>query len=342
MIKQQLIQWVPEHSTTEDGVERRVGVELEFTDLEPEVIANAIEDLFGGRSKMHSKVDWRVEGTQFGDFEIELDWAYFKTVVAKQESMDLGDFSELSNMVVEWLTQAAEQLIPWEIVTPPIAMSQLSELSKLVARLRDLGALGTRHSPQYAFGMHLNPELPNLQAGTILNYLKAYLCLYDWIAAEEKTDITRRVSNYIKHFDHHYIKMVIAPGYTPGLTALINDYLEYNPTRNRSLDLLPLFAFCDEKRVKNQVKDPRIKGRPTLHYRLPNCDIDNPQWNINSTWRLWLEVEKLANNPKRLGVFCDEFRQELSRVGYLFDSRWENRIRELLNDSSIEDEFIGQ
>lgn len=334
MATTETFQWQPERALTEQGAERRVGVELEFTDVEPGDIADAIVSLFGGSAEAISKVDWRVKDTRYGDFGVELDWAYFKTVVARQESMDLGDFAELTNAVVELLTQAAEQLIPWEVVTPPIPMGELGQLNQLITELRKLGALGTRHSPQYAFGMHLNPELPDLSAATILNYLRAYFCLYDWIAAEEKTDITRRVSNYIKHFDHHYIKKIIDTRYAPDLTGLIDDYLENNPTRNRSLDLLPLFAHFDAERVKQKVKDPRVKSRPTLHYRLPNCDIDNPNWSLQSTWALWLEVEKLANDASRLQQFCDEYRQEMSRVGYLFDSRWVGRTRELLTTAN--------
>ena len=34
-------------------------------------------------------------------------------------------------------------------------------------------------------------------------------------------------------------------GYGPDLGALIDDYLAANPTRNRALDLLPLFAELD-------------------------------------------------------------------------------------------------
>jgi hypothetical protein len=32
----------------------------------------------------------------------------------------------------------------------------------------------------------------------------------------------------------------------PDLDTLIDDYLEYNPTRNRALDFLPLFLHLDE------------------------------------------------------------------------------------------------
>ncbi len=94
--------------------------------------------------------------------------------------------------------------------------------------------------------------------------------------------------------------------------------------------MLPLIAHLDEDRVRRAVDDPRIKSRPTLHYRLPNCDIDNPDWNLDSSWRLWLEVEKLANDPQRLETFCREYQRELGRVGHLFDARWAERTAVML------------
>lgn len=62
---------------------------------------------------------------------------------------------------------------------------------------RDKGALGTRSAARYAFGLHLNPDLPALNATTLVQYMQAYLCLYDWIYANEEIDVARKVTPYI-------------------------------------------------------------------------------------------------------------------------------------------------
>ncbi|NNL10504.1 MAG: amidoligase family protein, partial [Pseudomonadales bacterium] len=185
---------------------------------------------------------------------------------------------------------------------------------------------------RYAFGVHLNPELPALDAGTIVNYLRAYFVLYDWIAGQERVDTARKITPYIDHFEKSYIKLVIDPGYAPSVEALIDDYIEHNPTRNRSLDMLPLFAHLDEPRVRAAIDDDRIKARPTFHYRLPNCDIDSPDWNIDLPWSLWLEVEKLACDKARLGEYCQLFAQALERLTHNLDGQWPAKVGKLIDE----------
>jgi hypothetical protein len=94
--------------------------------------------------------------------------------------------------------------------------------------------------------------------------------------------------------------------------------------------MLPLFAHLDEARVRNAIDDPRIKPRPTFHYRLPNCDIDNPQWNIDNCWFAWLEVERLSNDPERLQLFCAEYNDAIDRLIPQSKKKWCERIEQLL------------
>lgn len=90
----------------------------------------------------------------------------------------------------------------------------------------------------------------------------------------------------------------MAGGYSPDLAALIDDYLAANPTRNRALDMLPLFAHLDEPRVRAAIDDPQIKSRPTYHYRLPDSRVRMPGWNITREWQRWLVVEHVAADPE--------------------------------------------
>ncbi|NNC55402.1 MAG: hypothetical protein HKO07_06755, partial [Pseudomonadales bacterium] len=122
------------------------------------------------------------------------------------------------------------------------------------------------------------------------------------------------------------------PDYKPGVEQLIDDYLTHNPTRNRSLDMLPLFAHLDEQRVRNTIDDDRIKARPTFHYRLPNCDIDSPDWNIDLSWSLWLQVEKLAFDAPRLKKYCSLYTEALDRFTHAIDGKWVAKMDKLLNE----------
>jgi hypothetical protein len=320
--------WIPSRDKNFEGKERRVGVELEFSGCEPEQILDCITDVFDGDVNKHSIFNYQVKDTSVGDFTLELDAQILQRMVAPNDEKTLQNND--ANYAETLLKSAAESLVPWEVVTPPMTVSRLSELNSLVNCLRDKGALGTRSAVRYAFGLHLNPDLPDLSANTLVKYMQAYLCLYDWIYANEEIDVARKITPYINHFDKNYILKVVDTQYQPDLDTFIEDYLEYNPTRNRSLDLLPLIAHIDEKWVADHKEKALIKARPTFHYRLPNCDIDNPEWSLAHPWSLWLRVEQLANNKQLLATFVEEFREDYQRVTRAIDNKWVARCDQLL------------
>lgn len=113
-----------------------------------------------------------------------------------------------------------------------------------------------------------------------------------WLVEANSVDRARRVSPHIELFDESYINCLLSRE-NPGIERLIDDYLEHNPSRNRALDMLPMFASIDAERVCKAVDDPKIKARPTFHYRLPNCRIDDPDWSLVPSWNLWCVVERL-------------------------------------------------
>jgi hypothetical protein len=160
----------------------------------------------------------------------------------------------------------------------------------------------------------------------LLRYLQAFLCLYDWLQWRADMDLTRRLTVFVDPFPKEYVRRVVDPDYQPELGALIDDYLHANPTRNRALDLLPLFLHLDEKRVRAKVKDPRVKPRPALHYRLPDCEIDRPDWGLRTVWVDWLQVEHLAAEPDRLRKICGAYSDFLDRpLGGLFKN-WQEKV----------------
>ena len=100
---------------------------------------------------------------------------------------------------------------------------------------------------------------------------------------------------------------MLDPSYAPDEDALIGDYLEANPTRNRALDMLPVLATLQEERVLAAAKESEnVKARPTFHYRLPNCLIDDRSWSFGVEWNRWVEVERLAADEARMRVVADE------------------------------------
>ena len=220
----------------------------------------------------------------------------------------------------------AEAIVPVEIVSPPLPIPDLAGVQKVVDRLRRLGAHGTRAGITYAFGLHLNPEVPRRTSSTLSAYLKAFLCLHDWLVRESDVDLTRKLSRYMAPFPSAYVRRVIDPEYAPDLETLIDDYLQDNPTRNRALDLLPLFAELDEARVRGTVDDARVKPRPTFHYRLPNCEIDDPDWGLHRAWSNWLQVEHLAADTARLTDVCARYTEFLERPVAKWFGDWATEV----------------
>lgn len=301
---------LPPRKLNADGDERRVGIEIELGAPDIDSIVVIVQSVFGGMSSRISAYEWEVKDSCFGNFGIEADYDYLKKIARESD--------ESGKVIDELQTQAlgalSSMLVPFEIVSPPIPVSQLSTIENLTIKLRENGAKGTRDAAWKAFGLHLNPELPALDTETCLHYLKAYLCLHDWLMEREKVDLSRRITPYIDAFGEDYIKHVLSPNYAPDMATLIDDYLKFNPTRNRSLDMLPLFSFLDKDRVGSAVDDELVKARPTFHYRLPNCDIDNPDWSLANAWNDWCVVERLAENETLLNMVAKDYLEHQSQI----------------------------
>lgn len=316
---------LPPVARTRSGAMRRVGVEIEFAGLMGSRIVDVVVDCLGGETIRDSAAEYRIARTRIGDLRVELDSQLLQRL-AEDQSGDAAEYPDWLAEVSDWTTdligRLASRIVPWEVVTGPLAMDALAPLDDLVDALRRAGALGTRHAPHYAFGLHLNPELPDLDAATVRAWFKAFLCLKDWLRLRCRPDLLRTMSPYISDFDPDYVRRVVAPAYRPSLPSFMDDYLEANPTRNRSMDLLPLFAEIDEARLRRQIDDPLVKARPTLHYRLPNCEIDDPDWSIGQIWEDWLEVERLAADDARLDEMGEAYAAWLHGFRLPFDDTW--------------------
>jgi hypothetical protein len=98
---------------------------------------------------------------------------------------------------------------------------------------------------------------------------------------------------------------------------------------------LPLFTHLDENRVRARVQDERVKPRPTLHYRLPNSEIDRTDWDIALPWGEWLFVERLAADPPRLERLCRRYSQHLNDPIEKLTSDWRVLCNAWLSENGL-------
>ncbi len=311
------MEWkVPPRMKTETGEWRRVGFELEFSGVDLDYLAQMVSDNYGGRVIKESPFNYNVSETPFGDFGLEVDSIQLKDRKYRKFIEEMGfelDGEELE-LVDQTLYDIAKLAVPFELVTPPIPMNRISELTKIETALRSIDAKGSRASFLYAFGMQFNPEVPDLKVSTLLSYLRAFFLQLDWLKEEINVDLTRRILPFINEFPEEYIIKVLDTSYSPDLNQFMADYLEFNPTRNRPLDLTCLLAHIDREFTLERVKEPQlIKPRPAFHYRLPDCRIDEADWSMALEWSRWLEVEKLADNPEELEKRSVSYIENVSR-----------------------------
>lgn len=324
---------LPDKLEKADGDPRRVGIEIELQGIDVEELADLAAETLGGTVDRVSSVEFNIDVPDFGKFRVEVDFRLLKELAHEREGrIDNGDES-LMDFAVDLLGGASAVLVPCEIVTPPIPMQSMAEpMDALVKQLRAAGGEGTRKSVLYAFGVHLNVEPPDLEAGTVLDYLRAFVCLYDWIFDEGRVDVSRQISPYIRPYKRDYDLLIANPEYEPDWPGLIDDYLEHNPTRDRAMDMLPMFAHIDEERVTVTVDDPLIKPRPAFHYRLANSCIDEDGWSIADPWNRWMQVERLAADPDALRDCSIAFAEDRERMLRNVDKRWVQEVTQWIND----------
>ena len=321
---------MPPRRRNADGEERRVGVELEMSGISLEQIAQCVQSVHGGSIDARDRLLIEVREADFGDYRIEFDarWLHDRKKSDSEEVSEL--WAAVERYAEDALLGLAETVVPAELVCPPLPISQLARLDDTVTALREAGALGTGASVIYAFGLQFNAELPALDADTIRRHLQAFACLTDWLRDQEQIPPTRRLSPFIRDYPLAYLRLLLQPDYAPDMNGLIDDYLEHNPTRNRTVDMLPLFALIDEARVRAKVPDQKINKRPTFHYRLPNSEIDDAQWSLHAPWNRWVQVEALADDQARLKRWSAAWRTHDSENSIDFVG-WRDKVTQWLS-----------
>lgn len=310
---------------------RRVGVEVELGALEVADAAVLVQRVCGGTVHEVDRVSFEIADTPWGPFRVELDSSPLKErrYLEPLRRIGMDEESETAQWVERSVLGVAAHLVPVEVITPPMPIDDLAALEPLWAALREAGAEGSDASPLYAFSLQLNPEVPVLSPQSVMAHLQAYFLLEDWLLAEATADLSRRVLPYVHPFPAEFVREAIGASAPRSWDEFVQMYVAANPTRNRPLDLLPLFRWCTEHGLASDawlavVETPDlVKPRPTFHYRLPDSRIGHADWTPALAWNQWVEVERLAD---------DELRLRQLRLAYLESEppSWVDRVRRLL------------
>ena len=286
---------LPPSRLTDRGLPRRVGVEIEFMGLSARSAARALSDGLGGRVRQEDPHAYTVENTSLGDLAVEIDLRY-----AHPHRRRTGLAVPLGPQSRAWLGSALSPFVPRELITRPVALDRLAEVDDAVAILRAAGATGRGAILFGSLGLHFNVDPPALDAGTVTGLLKALLLMDEKIRRATVGNSAWLRRALPPPYPEAYMRRVVAPSYWPDLNGLADDYLAANPTRRRSLDLLPLLLHFDEQRVRAVLPNEKIGKRAALHYRLPQAHVGEPGWSIVPAWNRWAAVERLAGDRAAL------------------------------------------
>lgn len=279
---------------------RTVGVEVEFGALSARQAATALAAGLGGSVIEEDAHALIVEATALGDLMVEIDTRY-----AHPQRHPGTRWGRLGRAGAARLGAASQRFVPRELVTRPMPLDRLALVDRAVEVLRLAGA---RETGPAAFGLHFNPEPPRLDPETIAAILKAFMLLNDWLRRESRPRRLAHRLGFGRRYPPAYMRRVVAPDYWPDLDDLMDDYLAANPTRDRDLDLLPLFLHFDERRVRARLPGEKIGKRAVLHYRLPTARVSQPGWSIAPDWNRWVAVERLAADRSRLEKLAAAYR----------------------------------
>ena len=322
---------LPPRLRNASGAVRRVGIEVELGGLDVGDAAALVARTCGGTVQAQDHVSIEIASPHWGTFRVELDSSPLRKRPWLEPLRRIGvdEESETAQWVERSVVGVASLVVPVEVITPPIPIDELAELEPLWAALHDAGAESSDASLLYAFSLQLNPEPPVLAPASVMQHLQAYFLLEGWLLEHATSDLSRRVLPYVHPFPAEFVRAVIGDALPQSWDELVQRYVTANPTRNRPLDLLPLFRWCTEEGMADAawlgvIEDPDlVKARPTFHYRLPDSRIGHPNWSPAFTWNQWVEIERLAADEPRL----DEL-----RAAYLESDppSWVDRMRRLL------------
>ncbi len=275
---------------------RRIGVEVEVTGLSARTAAQALSVGLGGTVAEEDPHAFLVRDTRLGDLTVELDIRYVHPQRAYGTTLPV----RLGPRAAAWLGSVVSGIVPRELITGPMPVEGLTGVDRAIDVLRRAGATGRGTTRFGSLGLHFNIDLPDLGVETLTATLKAFLLLEPWLRYETARADAHRPSFLPAPYPADYVRRVVAPDYQPDLATFAEDYLTANPTRDRSLDLLPILLHLDARQVRARLPREKIGARPVLHYRLPQAHVGEPGWSIAPDWNRWAAVERLAEDRNGL------------------------------------------
>lgn len=283
------------------GEPRRVGMEFEFGGIDTETAATAVAGALGGTLRRRDPHRFTIEAEGIGSVTVELDtrWAHPEKI-REMTGSEPGGPDDLPDWLADLFGSLAGAVMPVEVIAPPIPWHDLPKLTPVLDALGKAGATGTEHSNFSGFGTHFNIEAWDLSAEGLLAMLRAYVLSAAWLRRDIGLATIRKLQSYIDPFTVDYARLILDPHYTPDLRGLIREHIRWNPSRNRELDMLPIFAHLEPDLVRRLLPGEKIGARPAFHWRLPDCRVDEPWWDWLADWNRWIAVERLATDPDRL------------------------------------------
>ncbi len=324
----------PPITKNKDGNPRKVGLELEFAGIEPMQAAEIITSVFGGEISEEHRYHINITNSELGEFRVELDARILRKMAEENIFDRLGitlEEDSIRKSIEDVVDKMARSVVPLEIVMPPVPIQKLEQLEKLREVLQENKAKGTYASMVHAFGMHLNIEAPDLQTSTLLRYMRAFMIVYPWLLKALDIDMTRRISPFVDPFPEKYVKKILDPDYNPNANQLIEDYISFNPTRNRPVDMMPIFGMLNDELIAPVMEGEKNDPRPTFHYRLPNSRIDNSEWRFADEWNHWVVVERLASDNEMLDKLSRLYLLHRDQTVILFRKQWAKTLEILLD-----------
>ena len=305
-----------------DNKNRRVGFEIEFSGLSIDALAEHIQELLGGNIEKKHKNLSMLTNTSLGSFKLELDAQPLKELAKKSQEKQKNVAIDWEGAVENLVSSSLLGLIPIEIVTPPVNVEEIGRLDEIIEILKKSHACDTHKSVLTAFGLHINPEVPALESAKILAFMTSFVLLNDWLKDSMPLDFSRKLSGFVSDYPRTYCRKILNPDYQPNIKELIDDYLVENDSRNRGLDMLPLFAYL-KKDIMEQYPDIKINPRPTFHYRLANCQFSKPGWDVSTEWKRWLHVEALAKDSELRVMMAKDYLR-------LSPKAWKEKVKEYI------------
>lgn len=288
-----------------EGQPRCTGVEIELGGLDARAAADCAREVLGGHvDEGECPKSLRLSGSRIGDLDIYLDTGLRKKAHGRLAELGLD---------------LASAVVPVELVTGPLAPDQMPVLDELREALCAAGAEGSRHGVLFGFGVHFNPQVASLDLPGLLPVLTAFALCEDALRAAMQIDISRRVLPFVQAYPRA-LADALAGDAPETLDALIGLYLDITPSRNRGLDMLPAFAMVQPERVHEAAGDA-VSARPTFHYRLPDCRIDETGWSLATEWNRWVLIERIAARPQLLAALAAAW-QEHRASWSLLDGDW--------------------